>query len=55
MNARHNSPIILNFYQFATAPNAAAKMRELLLELAMQGNSTSPPPAPPLKNSWTPS
>ena len=40
------------FDQFADAPNAVAKMRELVLELAVQGKLVEPPSKPETDRAW---
>ncbi len=40
------------FNQFADAPNAVAKMRELVLELAAQGKLVAPSPSPDKHPAW---
>jgi type I restriction enzyme S subunit len=40
------------FDQFADAPDAVAKMRELVLELAVQGKLVEPPSKPETDRAW---
>jgi type I restriction enzyme S subunit len=40
------------FDQFADAPNAVAKMRELVLEMAVQGKLVEPPSKPETDRAW---